>query len=223
MNSCSLYFQDNNNLSREELIDFCNVVEEIPLIVLITNKEGEIEYVNQKFQEITGYSFYEVRGKNPRFLKSGKRSQKEYQTLWNRITSGKEWKGEFDNLTKSGKLYWVNATISPIKNKEGKITHFIAIEEDITEKKKNREKIRKERDLAQKYLDVARAIIILLDKDGKIEMINQKGCEILGAESKRLVGKDWFGNFIPSQEVEKLKKYFISCLVKKRVIFTMKI
>ena len=111
-------------------------VEQSPAIVLITDLEGNIEYVNPKFIDITGYSGDEVIGKNPRFLKSGKTPKETYITLWETIKAGKEWRGEFLNKKKNGDLYWEFAHISPIKNDQGLITHFLAIQEDITERKR---------------------------------------------------------------------------------------
>lgn len=111
-------------------------VEQSPASIIITDTGGNIEYVNPKFCEITGYSNDEVKGKNPRFLKSDKTTQEEYKELWETITSGNEWFGELCNLKKDGKEYWEYASITSIKDKEGKITHFLAVKEDITDKKR---------------------------------------------------------------------------------------
>nr|WP_162040069.1 EAL domain-containing protein [Gloeothece citriformis] len=109
--------------------------EQSPVSVIITDAEGHIEYVNRKFEKLTGYTRQEVIGKNPRLLKSGKISQDQYKQLWRTLTSGQEWHGEFHNQKKNGELFWESASISPIKNEEGVITHFIAIKEDITRRK----------------------------------------------------------------------------------------
>ncbi len=111
-------------------------VEQSPASVMITDTEGLLRYVNPKFVEITGYHPGEVLGNNPRFLKSGLMPPEEYIRLWNDITSGKTWKGEFHNKKKNGELFWELATISPILNAQGETTHYIAIKEDITERKK---------------------------------------------------------------------------------------
>ncbi|MCA9935196.1 MAG: PAS domain S-box protein [Anaerolineales bacterium] len=117
-------------------------VEQSPATVVITDTQGNIEYVNPKFTEITGYTATEVRGKNPRLLKSGHTSPEEYRKLWEAITQGKEWRGEFLNTKKDGSLYWEFASISPIFNEEQEITHFVAVKEDITERKEVRENLR---------------------------------------------------------------------------------
>lgn len=118
-------------------------VEQSPASIVITDLKGAIEYVNPKFVQLTGYSFEEVKGQNPRVLKSGETPSKEYAKLWTAITSGGEWRGEFHNKKKNGEMYWESAVISPITNTHGKITHFLAVKEDITEKKLNEEKIKR--------------------------------------------------------------------------------
>ncbi|MDP6923748.1 MAG: PAS domain S-box protein [Candidatus Scalindua sp.] len=113
-------------------------------MVVITNPEGKIEYTNSKFSQQTGYSFEEVIGQNPRILKSNRTFPEVYRELWKTIKSGNEWKGEFCNAKKSGEPYWESATISPVKNDKGNVTHFIAIKEDISERKKSEKLIQAE-------------------------------------------------------------------------------
>ncbi|MFA5834393.1 MAG: PAS domain S-box protein [Bacteroidota bacterium] len=125
--------------TEEQLHIFSSAIEQSTVSIVITNTEGTIEYVNPKFLQITEYSLDEVLGKKPNILKSGHTSLKEYEQLWKTITSGGEWWGEFLNIKKSGKEYWENVSISPVKNDQGIITHFLAIKEDITEKKKLQE------------------------------------------------------------------------------------
>ena len=126
----------------EKLRKLSQAVEQSPAAVIITDNEGNIEYVNNKFCEITEYSSEEVIGKNPRILKSGEKPAEEYKKLWDTIKSGKEWRGEFHNKKKNGELFWEQARISPIKNQNGEITHFLSVKEDITEKKKSDEKLK---------------------------------------------------------------------------------
>jgi PAS domain S-box-containing protein len=118
-----------------ELIKLSSAVEQSPAAVVITDIEGAIEYVNPKFSEITGYSREEAIGENPRILKSDKTPPEVYEELWKTITSGNEWRGEFCNKKKNGELFWEYGFISPVRDKEGVVTNFIAIKEDITERK----------------------------------------------------------------------------------------
>ncbi|HUL45266.1 MAG TPA: PAS domain S-box protein [Bacteroidota bacterium] len=112
-----------------------HAIEQSPSSIVITDSTGNIEYTNSKFTQITGYLSQEVIGKNPRFLKSGESSPAEYKQLWETIKSGKEWRGEFHNKKKDGTLFWESASISPITDTTGRITNFVAVKEDITERK----------------------------------------------------------------------------------------
>ncbi|MFQ5687443.1 MAG: PAS domain S-box protein, partial [Candidatus Scalindua sp.] len=107
-------------------------IEHSPSTVIITDIEGKIEYVNPRFSDLTGYSAEEAIGKNPRILSSGKQTQGFYRELWNTITSGNEWHGEFCNKKKNGELYWELTSISPVKGEKGVITNYVAVKEDIT-------------------------------------------------------------------------------------------
>jgi len=111
-------------------------VEQSPAVIVITDTEGNIEYVNPKFTKITGYTPQEALGQNPKILKSDEHDEAFYKELWDTVLAGKEWNGEFHNKKKNGELYWENALISPIFNDAGEITHLLGVKEDITEKKK---------------------------------------------------------------------------------------
>ncbi len=110
-------------------------VEQSPAAIVITDPNGNIEFVNTKFTEVTGYHSDEAVGCNSRILKSGEKTSEEYRDLWETITAGNEWNGEFHNKKKTGELYWENASISPIYDEKGRIAHFIAVKEDITQRK----------------------------------------------------------------------------------------
>lgn len=120
----------------EELKILARAVEQSPNTVLITDPSGNIEYVNKKFIETSGYTLDEVRGKNPRILKGGQTPYGRYKRLWSNITSGQEWRGEFLNRKKNGELYWEFTAISPIFDENGSIKHFLALKEDITDRKR---------------------------------------------------------------------------------------
>ncbi len=128
--------------AEEEIRKLSSAVENSASMVMITDTKGCIEYVNPQFNGTTGYSLSEIRGKNPRILKSGKQSEEHYIKLWETITAGKEWRGELCNRKKNGDLYWGLASISAIKNKDGKITHYVCVHEDITERKKQEERVK---------------------------------------------------------------------------------
>lgn len=112
-----------------------NAVRHCSSSIMVTDVHGDIEYVNPIFTEKTGYPFDEVVGKNPRFLKSGETQAEEYKQLWETITSGRTWRGEFHNKTKDGTLFWESASIAPVITKDGKVSHFVGVKEDITQRK----------------------------------------------------------------------------------------
>jgi len=122
--------------AEEEIKILHRAIDQSSILVIITDYNGKIQYVNTKFTEMTGYTFEEVIGKTPSILKAGKKPLKFYESMVANIRSGKEWRGELENTKKSGETYWVLTSISPILNEYGQITHYIAIEEDITERKK---------------------------------------------------------------------------------------
>lgn len=109
--------------------------EQSPSSIVITDLNGVIEYSNPKFSEVTGYTREEVYGKNPRVLKSGRTPKDEYKNLWDTIKSGNVWRGEFENRKKNGDVYYEFAVIAPIKDEKDNITHYLAVKEDVTERK----------------------------------------------------------------------------------------
>ncbi|KAF0152466.1 MAG: PAS/PAC domain-containing protein [Ignavibacteria bacterium] len=111
-------------------------LEQSPVSVLITDLSGNIEYANSKFSETTGFSTNETIGKNPRIVKSGMQSPEFYKNLWDTILAGNDWRGELHNKKKNGEMFWEDVFISPVKDEQGIVTHFVAIKEDVTEKKK---------------------------------------------------------------------------------------
>ncbi len=121
--------------TEDDLRKLSRAVEQSSSSVVITDLQGDIEYVNPRFTENTGYAKEEVLGKNSRLLKSGVQSDQTYQELWQTITADKEWRGELCNRKKSGDLFWEYASISPIKDANRSITHFLAVKEDITLRK----------------------------------------------------------------------------------------
>jgi PAS domain S-box-containing protein len=143
----------------QRLRQLFQAVEQSPDSVIITDPSGRIEYVNPKFCEITGYPADEVRGKNPRFLKSGAIPPALYHDLWRRIGSGLQWHGEFCNKKRNGEIFWEAASISPIKGQTGEIEGFLGIKRDIT---------------GQKRADQERALMeIQLRQAQKLEAIGQ--------------------------------------------------
>lgn len=122
--------------TEDQLLKLSAAVEQSPAIFLITDIEGSIEYVNPAFSQLTGYSREEIKDKTPRIMKSGKMDPDIYDKLWQTVAAGNPWKGELFNSKKNGETYWEDASISPIKNRDGLITHFVKVSADISEKKR---------------------------------------------------------------------------------------
>ncbi len=117
-------------------------IEQNPASIVITDRMGNIEYVNPRFEQVTGYTKAEVLGSNPRILKSGQTPTETYVDLWKVISEGGEWRGELCNRSKSGALFWEFVAISAIKDESGHIDHYVAVKEDITERKQIEARLR---------------------------------------------------------------------------------
>ena len=117
-------------------------VEQSPAMILITDTDGVIQYVNPRFTDITGFSAEDAVGKTPRIVNSGETPAEVYSDLWATITAGHDWSGELRNRRRDGTSFWVQISISPLKNDAGEITHFVAVEDDITARKEAEERIR---------------------------------------------------------------------------------
>ena len=135
------FIQDftERRLAEETIRKFFTALDQSPASIVITDIHGAIEYINPSFTKTTGYTLAEVRGQNPRILKSEYLPREVYRSLWETITAGKAWEGEFHNKKKSGAYYWEHAIISPIMEASGGITGFVAVKDDITERKRAEE------------------------------------------------------------------------------------
>ncbi len=130
-------------------------VEQSPVSIVITDPRGDIEYVNPATCRLTGYTASEIIGRNPRLFKTEHTTAEEYRNIWETIASGGEWHGEFHNRKKNGELYWESASISPITDQNGKITHYLAVKEDITARKSAEEKLIRQEALLEAAGDIA--------------------------------------------------------------------
>ena len=182
-------------------------VEQSANTIVITDIEGNIEYVNPKFTEITGYTFAEVLGQNPRILNAKMQPKSYYANLWQTITKGKIWKGEFYNKKKNGDFYWEQVTITPIKDDLGTITNFLAIKEDITARKKAEQEVEqknKELKIAKEKAEesdrLKSAFLANMSHEIRTPMNSIIGfAQILKASSKTKIQKERFADIIQGQ------------------------
>jgi PAS domain S-box-containing protein len=128
-------------------------VEQSPESVMITDISGAIEYVNQAFLLTSGYSWAELKGNNPRLLSSGQTPRSTYQAMWSALTLGQSWKGEFINQRKNGEIYIESEIISPIRQDDGQISHYLAIKQDITEQKQRDQELSDYRNHLEEKVD----------------------------------------------------------------------
>jgi PAS domain S-box-containing protein len=173
----------------EELRKLSRAVMESPSMVMITDAQGTIEYINPKFTAVTGYTFAEAVGQNPRFLKSGMASPEMYEELWETIARGEEWRGEMINRKKNGEIYWESASIAPIYDFHGKITNYIAVTEDITERKKMEEALRDSEELFRIIFDQAFQLMGLMKPDGTLIRMNRTAADLIKATGPKSLGK----------------------------------
>lgn len=135
--------------AQEKILKLSKGIEQSSATILITDIKGNIEYVNPAFCETTGFSEEEALGQNPKLIKSGLMTPAYYHDLWETISSGNVWRGELHNKKRDGSLYWEWATITAIKNNKGIITNYIAIKEDITDRKKMQAELIKAKEKAE--------------------------------------------------------------------------
>lgn len=171
--------------SDQKIIQLSKGIEQSPASIMITDIQGNIEYANQKVQEITGYSIEEIKGQNPRIFQSGYTSQQEYSKLWSTIESGNEYRGEIRNRKKNGDLFWESVLVFPIRDEIGKIVHYMAIKEDITERKKSNLEIIK----LSVAIEQNPASVVITNTQGEIEYVNKKFKSVSGYSPEELIGK----------------------------------
>ena len=180
-----------------ELKKLSEAVEHSPVTVMITDKKGTIEYVNPSFSEVTGYSAKEAIGQNPRILQSGTHPNLFYKELWDTIISGKTWRGQILNRKKNDEEFWESTSISAIKNDLGEITHFVAVKQDITERKKAEEEIKNSQRRLAQIIDFLPDPTWVVDNEGKVVRWNQAIEKLLNVKAEDMVGKGNYEHALP--------------------------
>lgn len=195
---------ESKRLADEQVRKLSLAIEQSPVTTVITDLEGNIVFVNPKFTETTGYTAEEAMGQNPRILKSEFTPKSVYDDLWKTLSSGRNWYGILQNKRKNGQYYWESAVISPVKNAKGETINYLAVKEDITERKLIEEALVESTQTAQRYLDIASEIIISLDTHGNINLVNENGLKLLGYTHNELRGKNWFETCLDGDLVKEI-------------------
>lgn len=177
-------------LERKEVLtrQLARAVEQSPVSIVMVNHAGNIDYVNPKFVELTGYSAAEAVGRNPRFLQSGNTTREEYAEMWRTIQGGNTWHGTFCNRKKNGDLFWEQATISPVTDHDGRITHYVAVKEDNTERRQAEARLQQALTLKRAILEHAGHAIISTNIHGTVTHFNPSAERMLGYSAAEMVG-----------------------------------
>ena len=194
-------------LSGEELSKLSSAVQRTPDPVVIASANGTIEYVNAAFEKITGYSAQEAIGQTPRLVKSGHHPEEFYRRLWDTILAGRPWWGTFVNRRKDAQLYFAEASIAPIFSAQGKITHFVSVERDITERKQAEKKLQESADEISDLYHHAPCGYHSLNPEGVFIRINETELRWLGYSRDEILEKK-FIDVIAKEDVTAFEASF---------------
>ncbi len=192
--------------AEEDFRKLSRAVEHSPMTVVITDTRGVVEYVNPAFERITGYGASEVLGGNPRVLKSGAHPPEFYEGMWSTLAAGNVWRGQICNKKKNGELFWEHAEIAPVFDAQGVVTHYVAVKEDVTERRRVEEELKRTRDYLEKLFDHANAPIVCWDADFKITRFNHAFEYLSEFEASEVIGGDLSRLFPESSRKESLGK-----------------
>lgn len=187
--------------------------------VVITDRQGNIEWVNPAFTRSTGYTLEEVVGKNQRLLSSGQHDRAFYQDLWTTILAGKVWRGEIVNRRKDGSLITEEEVITPLRNSQGEITHFIAIKQDITARRAAEEAARESENRFQIIADSAPVMIWITDASGAVSYFNRTWQEFTGRDAPDDLLFGWAEGLHPQDRERMLSEYLN--MVEKQQPYTL--
>ena len=201
----SIAIQSSRTREKQKLLEAA--LESATDTVVITDREGIIEWANRAFTLTTGYTLGEVRGRTPRVLKSGKHDITFYQNLWNTILSGRVFHAKITNRRKNGELYIEDTVITPVKNENNTISNFIAIKRDITEQMRLDDELRKSEERYRTMLEGIGETYFEVDLNGNFTLFNDTLCAITGYSREELAGMN-YRNYVSKDAAEKLYKIF---------------
>ncbi|MEE8589260.1 MAG: PAS domain S-box protein [Sulfurimonadaceae bacterium] len=216
---------------QHEVAKFKQVLENSPVSIVITDIDGNIEYVNPWFCQLTGYSQEEVIGQNPRILQSGYTNEDEYRALWNEISHGHVWSGIFKNLKKNGEAYWESVIISPVKKETGEIVNYISVKQEITEQIHMEQELMKQGEKTRELgtiLEESLNEIYIFDRNSLKFLYANKGAqnnigyspeelfEMTPLDIKPQITAEKFSELVKPLDRDKVEKVFFSTLHRRK-------
>lgn len=191
----------HRKIRERELRTLQLAVENVAASVIITDRDGNIEYVNAKFTEITGYTLAESVGRNPRFLKDPDKPSIAYKELWETITQGESWQGTVRNVKKDGSYYWESAIISPVRDEIGQISRFVAVKEDITERLQAEQALREREEQFRRLVQKTPLPLAFMNQTGDVGYINDRFTETFGYTAEDLPNiEQWWRKAYPDEK-----------------------
>jgi PAS domain S-box-containing protein len=194
--------------AEDELLKLTLAVEQSPNSIMIADLKANIEYVNQAFVIATGYSREEVIGQNPRLLHSGKNSRETYNDMWAHLTRGETWKGELINRRKDGSEHIESMTVLPIRNAEGQRTHYMAIKDDVTERRRVERALLESEQKFRVMSASAQDAIVMIDNEGNVTFWNAAAEKIFGYAAQEAIGADLHQLIAPPRFHDDFRKGF---------------
>ncbi len=191
-----------------EMRKLSTAVEKTADMIVITDHRGFIEYVNPAFETVTGYTREEAIGKTPRILKSGIHGEKFYQELWETILAGNIYRCVFVNRKKNGELYYDECTITPMRNEQNVITHFIATAKVITDRIMAENALRESEARMRTITEMAASAIVMIDADGAVSFWNPAAEKLFGYSTEEAMGMDLHKIIVPQRHYEAFQKGF---------------
>ncbi len=175
--------------AEERLVTLSAAVEQSPAAVMIASRSGRIEYVNKRFTQLTGYSAEELIGRTPSVLHSEHTPSTQHRRLWETIQRGEEWRGEIEDRRKNGELYWALETITPLHDRQGNVTHYLAIQQDITAQKRDKEALAESEQRFRQVAEMAGEWLWEQDPQGCYTYSSGAVGDILGLTPEEVVGR----------------------------------
>jgi len=194
--------------AQDQVLTLSRAVTQSQAVIVITDAQGNIEYVNPSFIQRYGYTAEEALGQNPRLLKSGRHDAAFYEELWSTLTKGEDWNGELCNRTKDGREIWERATISPVLNDEGHISHYVAVKEDVTEQRQVQQALADNEEKIRVMSEASQDGFVMVDDQGQVMFWNPAAEQIFGYSRKEVLGQRLHPLVAPDDDAVKAQAAF---------------